>query len=55
MWLNDNEEQYMNQISPPFDFGSMLKMSIVKGDQPTYYKNLFFSGIDNKLKMVEVA
>lgn len=55
VWINDNEEQYMNQVQKPFDFGSTLKMSIVKGDQPTYYKNLFFSGVNNKFKMVEVA
>lgn len=55
IWINDNEEQYMAQKVSPFRFEDVLKMSISKGDNPAYYKNLFFSGVNNKLSLVETA
>jgi hypothetical protein len=55
VWINDNEEQYMVQKTSPFRFEDVLKMSLSKGDSPSYYKNLFFSGINNKIRMVEAS
>jgi len=55
IWINDNEEQYMTQKASPFRFEDVLKVSILKGDSPSYYKNLFFSGINNKIILVEVS
>ena len=54
VWLNANNEVRMNQIIEPYAFKNMLKVSIAGGDNPNYYKNLFFSGVSNKFTMVEV-
>lgn len=55
VWANDNEEAYMNYTLPPFLFENVIKVSIDKGDNPGYYKNLFFSGMDNSIKLIEVS
>lgn len=55
VWINDKEEEYMEQAISPYRFQDVIKVGIVKGDSPNYYKNLFYSGVDNKIKMIEVS
>lgn len=55
IWINDNDEGFMNQIISPYRFQDVIKVGVAKGDSPGFYKNLFFSGIDNKIKLIEVS
>jgi len=55
LWINDDMEniQVMNQ--QPFRFQDIFKVSIEKDNGVKYTNNLFFSGMDVKLKLTEVA
>lgn len=55
IWINDNVESIMRQKTAPYRFQDIVKVAIDKGDAPNYYDNYFFSGVNNKFKMVEVS
>ena len=55
IWINDNGNSYMNQKFAPYRFTDVIKVSVDKGDNPEYYNNLFFSGMNDKIKLVEVV
>ena len=55
LWINDNSEGDMSYLFEPFMFKDIYKLSIDKGDNPGYYKNMWFSGMDNQFKLVEVV
>jgi hypothetical protein len=54
IWINDDSEDAMGQVISPYAFKDMLKVSAAHGDAPNYYKNLWISGVANKITMVEV-
>lgn len=54
IWLNDNTEASMNQIVEPYAFKNILKVSVFGGENPTYYKNIWISGMTNKITLIEV-
>ena len=55
IWINDNSENVQVMSVEPFRFGDIYKVAIEKNHKIKYTNNLFFSGIDLKLKLVEVA
>ncbi len=55
LWINDNNEEVQIMKQEPFRFGDIYKVAIEKNHKLKYTGNLFFSGIDLKLKLVEVA
>lgn len=55
IWINDNQETIFNQKMSPFKFKDVIKVMVDKGDNPEYYKNIFYSGVDNKIPLIEVA
>lgn len=54
VWINNDTEASMAQIVEPYGFKDMIKVSVAGGDNPNYYKNLFFSGVANTFLMTEV-
>ena len=54
-WINDDEESVMLQKMEPFRFKDILKVAVDKGSSPSYYNNLFFSGVNETFKLVEVS
>lgn len=54
IWINNDTEASMAQIVEPYGFKDMIKVSVAGGDNPNYYKNLFFSGVANTFLMTEV-
>jgi hypothetical protein len=54
IWINDNTEAAMRQIVEPYAFKNLLKVSVMNGDSPNYYKNIWVSGMSNKISMAEV-
>lgn len=54
IWLNDNNDDIMRQKISPFKFAEVKKVLIDKGNNPSFYKNLFFSGFNDAIKFIEV-
>lgn len=54
IWLNDNTESIMKMYQEPYRFQDIFKVSIQKKDSPKFAKNLFFSGLDESIDMIEV-
>jgi len=54
VWINDNTESVMTMYQEPFRFKDIFKVSVQKKDKLSFAKNLFFSGIDESVDMVEV-
>ena len=55
LWINDDSEEVQLMSQQPFRFQDIYKVSIEKDNGVKYTKNLFFSGMDIKLKLTEVA
>jgi hypothetical protein len=55
IWINDNSEDVQVMALEPFRFGDIYKVAIEGKHKINYTKNLFFSGMDLKLKLTEVA
>ena len=55
LWINDNAEAGMPYPFEPFMFKDIYKVSLDKGDNPGYYKNCWYSGMDNQFKLIEVV
>ncbi len=54
IWINDNTESIMKMYQEPFRFKDLYKVSIIKPDSLRFTKNLYFSGIDDSINMIEV-
>ena len=54
IWINGDTESIMTMYQEPFRFPDLYKISIIKPDKPKFAKNLFFSGFDDSINMVEV-
>jgi hypothetical protein len=55
LWINDDSENVQVMSQQPFRFQDIYKVSIEKDNNIDYTKNLFFSGINIKLNLTEVA
>lgn len=55
IWINDGAENVQVMSQQPFRFEDIFKVSIEKDNGVKYTNNLFFSGMDIKLKLTEVA
>lgn len=55
LWINDDSENVQLMSQQPFRFEDIYKVSIEKDNNIAYTNNLFFSGMDLKLKLSEVA
>ena len=55
LWINDDAENVQVMSQQPFRFEDIFKVSIEKDNGVKYTNNLFFSGMDIKLKLTEVA
>ena len=54
VWINDNTESIMKMYQEPFRFQDLYKVSIEKKDKIKFTNNLYFSGLDNNINMIEV-
>lgn len=54
IWINDNTESIMKMYQEPFKFKDLYKVSVQKPDSMRFTKNLYFSGIDDSINMIEV-
>ena len=55
IFLNDNSEDVQVMALDPFRFGDIQKVAVMRDYKVKYTKNLFFSGMDLKLKLTEVV
>jgi hypothetical protein len=55
LWINDNSEDVQVMALDPFRFGDIQKVAVMRDYKVKYTKNLFFSGMDLKLKLTEVV
>ena len=54
IWINDNTQSIMKMYQEPFRFQDIYKVAIQSKDSPNFNKNLFFSGLNEKLNLTEV-
>ncbi len=55
IWINDDLEDVQFMSQQPFRFEDVYKVSIEKDNNIEYTNNLFFSGMDLKFRLTEVA
>ncbi len=55
LWINDDLEDVMTMLQEPFRFSDIYKVGVQSDDTLAFTKNLFFSGIDDTINLVEVA
>jgi hypothetical protein len=55
LWINDNSENVQVMSQQPYRFGDIYKIGIEKDNNVEYDQNLFFSGMNIKFKLTEVA
>jgi hypothetical protein len=55
LWLNDDTEDSMVMIQEPWNFGDLYKVTFQKADSPRFDKNMYFSGVNIDINLIEVA
>lgn len=55
IWLNDSNEISQKMIQNPFRFRDVYKVAVEGSHRLNYTDNMFFSGIDLRLKLSQVA
>ena len=53
-WINNDNEDSMVMLQEPYRFNDIYKVAIQGDDNLSFNRNLFFSGIDETINLVEV-
>lgn len=55
LWLNDDNEDTIVMSQEPWRFQDIYKVAFQKNDSVKFTKNMYFSGIDVDINLIEVA